>query len=160
MYFAILPATSWLGLAGSSPDAHQTLLSIPPWINHVTHVTPLTNVVISCHAVNDETLYSLQEPFEDGFANGDELTPAEEAAAKEAAEPKGVVKFGWVKGVLVNIATSTKLPSVSVKREGNRNSSWTKLWCFNHRFPPCLLVWFVFSSSVYFTHDKSSLDLV
>ncbi|KAG7322290.1 hypothetical protein KOW79_013636, partial [Hemibagrus wyckioides] len=41
------------------------------------------------------------EPFEDGFANGDELTPAEEAAAKEAAEPKGVVKFGWVKGVLV-----------------------------------------------------------
>ncbi|CAB1332423.1 unnamed protein product, partial [Coregonus sp. 'balchen'] len=41
------------------------------------------------------------EPFEDGFANGDELTPAEEAAAKEAAEPKGAVKFGWIKGVLV-----------------------------------------------------------
>ncbi|RVE65489.1 hypothetical protein OJAV_G00117000 [Oryzias javanicus] len=39
-----------------------------------------------------------KEPFEDGFANGDELTPAEEAAAKEAAEPKGVVKFGWIKG--------------------------------------------------------------
>uniref|UniRef100_A0A8D3DRP8 Solute carrier family 12 member 2 n=1 Tax=Scophthalmus maximus TaxID=52904 RepID=A0A8D3DRP8_SCOMX len=37
----------------------------------------------------------------DGFANGDELTPAEEAAAKEAAESKGVVKFGWIKGVLV-----------------------------------------------------------
>lgn len=49
---------------------------------------------------------SLQEPFEDGFANGDELTPAEEAAAKEAAEPKGVVKFGWVKGVLVNVSIS------------------------------------------------------
>ncbi|KAF3848706.1 hypothetical protein F7725_015203 [Dissostichus mawsoni] len=44
---------------------------------------------------------SSQEPFEDGFANGDELSPAEEAAAKEAAESKGVVKFGWVKGVLV-----------------------------------------------------------
>lgn len=43
-----------------------------------------------------------QEPFEDGFPNGDELTPAEEAAAKEAAEPKGVVKFGWIKGVLVS----------------------------------------------------------
>ncbi|GLD51851.1 solute carrier family 12 member 2-like isoform X1, partial [Lates japonicus] len=43
----------------------------------------------------------LLEPFEDGFANGDELTPAEEAAAKEAAESKGVVKFGWIKGVLV-----------------------------------------------------------
>ncbi|KAL4617673.1 Na-K-2Cl cotransporter-like [Arapaima gigas] len=42
-----------------------------------------------------------QEPFEDGFANGEELTPAEEAAAKEAAEPKGAVKFGWIKGVLV-----------------------------------------------------------
>nr|XP_055063005.1 solute carrier family 12 member 2 isoform X1 [Misgurnus anguillicaudatus] len=42
-----------------------------------------------------------KEPFEDGFANGDELTPAEEAAAKEASEPKGVVKFGWIKGVLV-----------------------------------------------------------
>uniref|UniRef100_A0A8C7TY53 Solute carrier family 12 member 2 n=1 Tax=Oncorhynchus mykiss TaxID=8022 RepID=A0A8C7TY53_ONCMY len=37
----------------------------------------------------------------DGFANGDELTPAEEAAAKEASEPKGAVKFGWIKGVLV-----------------------------------------------------------
>ncbi|TRY56775.1 hypothetical protein DNTS_032963 [Danionella cerebrum] len=44
---------------------------------------------------------SLQEPFEDGFANGDELTPAEEAAAKEVSESKGVVKFGWIKGVLV-----------------------------------------------------------
>lgn len=43
-----------------------------------------------------------KEPFEDGFANGDELTPAEEAAAKEAAESKGVVKFGWIKGVLVS----------------------------------------------------------
>nr|XP_023701051.1 solute carrier family 12 member 2 isoform X1 [Paramormyrops kingsleyae] len=42
-----------------------------------------------------------KEPFEDGFANGDELTPAEEAAAKEAVDPKGAVKFGWIKGVLV-----------------------------------------------------------
>ncbi|XP_061836715.1 solute carrier family 12 member 2 isoform X2 [Nerophis lumbriciformis] len=42
-----------------------------------------------------------KEPFEDGFANGDELTPAEEAAAKEALDSKGVVKFGWIKGVLV-----------------------------------------------------------
>uniref|UniRef100_A0A667Y2E5 Solute carrier family 12 member 2 n=1 Tax=Myripristis murdjan TaxID=586833 RepID=A0A667Y2E5_9TELE len=42
-----------------------------------------------------------KEPFEDGFANGEELTPAEEAAAKEAADSKGVVKFGWIKGVLV-----------------------------------------------------------
>ncbi|XP_041914609.1 solute carrier family 12 member 2 [Alosa sapidissima] len=42
-----------------------------------------------------------KEPFEDGFANGEELTPAEEAAAKEASDSKGVVKFGWIKGVLV-----------------------------------------------------------
>uniref|UniRef100_A0A8C5I4V5 Solute carrier family 12 member 2 n=1 Tax=Gouania willdenowi TaxID=441366 RepID=A0A8C5I4V5_GOUWI len=52
----------------------------------------------------DVLLFSLcvfQEPFEDGFANGDELTPAEESAAKEAADSKGVVKFGWIKGVLV-----------------------------------------------------------
>nr|XP_020474487.1 solute carrier family 12 member 2 isoform X2 [Monopterus albus] len=42
-----------------------------------------------------------KEPFEDGFANGDELTPAEEATAKEMADSKGVVKFGWIKGVLV-----------------------------------------------------------
>ncbi|XP_030625661.1 solute carrier family 12 member 2 isoform X2 [Chanos chanos] len=42
-----------------------------------------------------------KEPFEDGFANGEELTPAEEAANKEASESKGVVKFGWIKGVLV-----------------------------------------------------------
>ncbi|XP_067289782.1 solute carrier family 12 member 2 isoform X2 [Pseudorasbora parva] len=42
-----------------------------------------------------------KEPFEDGFANGEDLTPAEEAAAKEASESKGVVKFGWIKGVLV-----------------------------------------------------------
>uniref|UniRef100_A0A7N6B6A3 Solute carrier family 12 member 2 n=1 Tax=Anabas testudineus TaxID=64144 RepID=A0A7N6B6A3_ANATE len=42
-----------------------------------------------------------KEPFEDGFANGDELTPTDDAAAKESAESKGVVKFGWIKGVLV-----------------------------------------------------------
>ncbi|PWA15251.1 hypothetical protein CCH79_00020352 [Gambusia affinis] len=61
---------------------------------------------VPCHedcgtaALEDWSLRPL-EPFEDGFPNGDELTPAEEAAAKEAAEPKGVVKFGWIKGVLV-----------------------------------------------------------
>lgn len=42
-----------------------------------------------------------KEPFEDGYANGEETTPAQEAAAKEANEGKGVVKFGWIKGVLV-----------------------------------------------------------
>ncbi|XP_060927236.1 solute carrier family 12 member 2-like [Limanda limanda] len=43
-----------------------------------------------------------KEPFEDGLANGEELSAAEEAAALAAKEAKGgSVKFGWVKGVLV-----------------------------------------------------------
>lgn len=43
-----------------------------------------------------------QEPFEDGLANGEEPSAAEEAAALAAKERKGgTVKFGWVKGVLV-----------------------------------------------------------
>uniref|UniRef100_A0A1A8N0B0 Solute carrier family 12 (Sodium/potassium/chloride transporters), member 2 n=1 Tax=Nothobranchius pienaari TaxID=704102 RepID=A0A1A8N0B0_9TELE len=43
-----------------------------------------------------------KEPFEDGLANGEELSAAEEAAALMAKEAKGgTVKFGWVKGVLV-----------------------------------------------------------
>uniref|UniRef100_A0ACB8EQW7 Uncharacterized protein n=1 Tax=Sphaerodactylus townsendi TaxID=933632 RepID=A0ACB8EQW7_9SAUR len=41
------------------------------------------------------------EPFEDGYANGEEGTPTGEATAAYAADSKGVVKFGWIKGVLV-----------------------------------------------------------
>lgn len=37
------------------------------------------------------------------------MTPAEEAAAKEASESKGVVKFGWIKGVLVSNPRETVL---------------------------------------------------
>uniref|UniRef100_A0A7N8X4F5 Solute carrier family 12 member 2-like n=1 Tax=Mastacembelus armatus TaxID=205130 RepID=A0A7N8X4F5_9TELE len=45
-----------------------------------------------------------QEPFEDGLANGEEPSAAEEAAALAAKEGKGgTVKFGWIKGVLVSI---------------------------------------------------------
>lgn len=48
-----------------------------------------------------------QEPFEDGLANGDEPSAAEEAAALMAKEAKGgMVKFGWVKGVLVSLSWS------------------------------------------------------
>lgn len=57
--------------------------------------------VESLHS-KDHGCLAFQEPFEDGFPNGDEMSPAEEAAAKEAAESKGVVKFGWIKGVLVS----------------------------------------------------------
>lgn len=47
---------------------------------------------------------SPQEPFEEGLANGEELSAAEEAAALMAKEAKGgTVKFGWVKGVLVSV---------------------------------------------------------
>uniref|UniRef100_A0A3Q2ZLI7 Solute carrier family 12 member 2 n=1 Tax=Kryptolebias marmoratus TaxID=37003 RepID=A0A3Q2ZLI7_KRYMA len=43
-----------------------------------------------------------KEPLEDGLANGEEPSAAEEAAALMAKEAKGgTVKFGWVKGVLV-----------------------------------------------------------
>uniref|UniRef100_A0AAX7VAX2 Solute carrier family 12 member 2 n=1 Tax=Astatotilapia calliptera TaxID=8154 RepID=A0AAX7VAX2_ASTCA len=43
-----------------------------------------------------------KEPFEDGLANGEEPSAAEEAAALAAKEAKGgSVKFGWVKGVLI-----------------------------------------------------------
>nr|AGX01628.1 Na+:K+:2Cl- cotransporter 1b [Monopterus albus] len=43
-----------------------------------------------------------KEPFEEGLANGEEPSAAEEAAALAAKEAKGgTVKFGWVKGVLV-----------------------------------------------------------
>lgn len=45
-----------------------------------------------------------QELFEDGLANGEEPSAAEEAAALAAKEAKGgTVKFGWVKGVLVSV---------------------------------------------------------
>ncbi|XP_035514944.1 solute carrier family 12 member 2-like, partial [Morone saxatilis] len=44
-----------------------------------------------------------KEPFEDGLANGEEPSAAEEAAAALAAKEAkgGTIKFGWIKGVLV-----------------------------------------------------------
>ncbi|XP_075691976.1 solute carrier family 12 member 2 isoform X2 [Rhinoderma darwinii] len=42
-----------------------------------------------------------KEPFEDGFANGDEGTPTGDAVTNHVADGKGAVKFGWIKGVLV-----------------------------------------------------------
>ncbi|XP_061752514.1 solute carrier family 12 member 2-like [Nerophis ophidion] len=43
-----------------------------------------------------------KDPFDDGMANGEESSVAEEAAARAAKESKGgSIKFGWVKGVLV-----------------------------------------------------------
>ncbi|XP_057688066.1 solute carrier family 12 member 2-like [Corythoichthys intestinalis] len=43
-----------------------------------------------------------KDPLEDGMANGDEPSAAEEAASRAAKETKGTaIKFGWIKGVLV-----------------------------------------------------------
>ncbi|XP_053557616.1 solute carrier family 12 member 2 [Bombina bombina] len=42
-----------------------------------------------------------KEPFEDGFANGEDGTPTGDTATNHVADGKGVVKFGWIKGVLV-----------------------------------------------------------
>ncbi|KAG9355018.1 hypothetical protein JZ751_001731, partial [Albula glossodonta] len=52
------------------------------------------------HGQTPEALSDV-EPFDDGFANGEELTPADETTIMEAVESKGAVKFGWIKGVLV-----------------------------------------------------------
>uniref|UniRef100_A0A674K4T9 Solute carrier family 12 member 2 n=1 Tax=Terrapene triunguis TaxID=2587831 RepID=A0A674K4T9_9SAUR len=43
----------------------------------------------------------LPSSFHDGYANGEEGTPPGEADATYAADSKGIVKFGWIKGVLV-----------------------------------------------------------
>ncbi|KAM9329330.1 solute carrier family 12 member 2 isoform 2-T2 [Gastrophryne carolinensis] len=42
-----------------------------------------------------------KEPFEDGYANGEDGTPTGDGITNHVAESKGVVKFGWIKGVLV-----------------------------------------------------------
>uniref|UniRef100_A0A8C7KX43 Solute carrier family 12 member 2 n=1 Tax=Oncorhynchus kisutch TaxID=8019 RepID=A0A8C7KX43_ONCKI len=87
---------------------HNTIDAVPNIDFYRQSAAPLGDKLIrpTLSELHDEldkrsVSFCLQEPFEDGFANGDELSPAEEAAAKEAAEPKGAVKFGWIKGVLV-----------------------------------------------------------
>lgn len=63
-------------------------------------------------------LFFSQEPFEDGYANGEEGTPAGEAAATYTPDSKGVVKFGWIKGVLVSLVYCT---SVSCRYDPSNN---------------------------------------
>uniref|UniRef100_W5MPE5 Solute carrier family 12 member 2 n=1 Tax=Lepisosteus oculatus TaxID=7918 RepID=W5MPE5_LEPOC len=79
---------------------HNTIDAVPNIDFYRLTAAPLGEKLIrpSLAELHDE---QDKEPFEDGYANGEELTPAEEAAAKEASEPKGVVKFGWIKGVLI-----------------------------------------------------------
>ncbi|XP_025912753.1 solute carrier family 12 member 2 isoform X3 [Apteryx rowi] len=79
---------------------HNTMDAVPR-IDHYRHTAAdLGEKLIrpSLAELHDELD---KEPFEDGFANGEEGTPAGEAAATYTPDSKGVVKFGWIKGVLV-----------------------------------------------------------
>lgn len=96
--------TIWSGQSGglgttSHSRAHSTVEAPEAadiYENTGYSVQPHLNC-ISIYIVID-----FQEPFEDGLANGEEPSAAEEAAALAAKERKGgTVKFGWVKGVLV-----------------------------------------------------------
>lgn len=83
-----------------------------PLINKLIH-QPFTSALVHflcyslAHALSLCSILAVigcQEPFEDGVANGEEPSAAEEAAALAAKEAKGgSVKFGWVKGVLVSV---------------------------------------------------------
>ncbi|XP_067425361.1 solute carrier family 12 member 2 isoform X2 [Emydura macquarii macquarii] len=79
---------------------HNTMDAVPR-IDHYRHTAAeLGEKLIrpSLAELHDELD---KEPFEDGYANGEEGTPPGEADATYAAESKGIVKFGWIKGVLV-----------------------------------------------------------
>ncbi|XP_036381909.1 solute carrier family 12 member 2-like [Megalops cyprinoides] len=80
---------------------HNTIDAVPNIDFYRQTVAPLGEKLIrpSLSELHDELD---KEPFDDGLANGEELTPAEEAAVIEVTkESKGTVKFGWIKGVLV-----------------------------------------------------------
>ncbi|XP_035236005.1 solute carrier family 12 member 2-like isoform X1 [Anguilla anguilla] len=79
---------------------HNTIDAVPNIDFYRQTVAPLGEKLIrpTLSELHDELD---KEPFDEGFANGEELTPADEAAVTEPAEQKGAVKFGWIKGVLV-----------------------------------------------------------
>jgi len=72
----------------------------------------------SVNHIEDKLFFFPKEPFEDGYANGEEGTPAGDAAATYAPDSKGVVKFGWIKGVLVSLMHCT---SVSYRYDLSNN---------------------------------------
>uniref|UniRef100_A0A4X2LBI9 Solute carrier family 12 member 2 n=1 Tax=Vombatus ursinus TaxID=29139 RepID=A0A4X2LBI9_VOMUR len=79
---------------------HNTMDAVPR-IDHYRHTAANLGEKLlrpSLAELHDELE---KEPFEDGFANGEEGTPTREAVVTYTAESKGVVKFGWIKGVLV-----------------------------------------------------------
>ncbi|GCC19977.1 solute carrier family 12 member 2 isoform X1 [Chiloscyllium punctatum] len=79
---------------------HNTIDAVPRIDHYRNTVAQLGEKLIrpSLAELHDELD---KEPFEDGYANGEEASPAEEAVSKHVVDNKGVVKFGWVKGVLV-----------------------------------------------------------
>uniref|UniRef100_A0A8C6QQN4 Solute carrier family 12, member 2 n=1 Tax=Nannospalax galili TaxID=1026970 RepID=A0A8C6QQN4_NANGA len=79
---------------------HNTMDAVPR-IDHYRHTAAQLGEKLlrpSLAELHDEIE---KEPFEDGFANGEESTPTRDAVVTYTAESKGVVKFGWIKGVLV-----------------------------------------------------------
>ncbi|TKC43506.1 hypothetical protein EI555_016375 [Monodon monoceros] len=76
---------------------HNTMDAVPR-IDHYRHTAAQLGEKLlrpSLAELHDELE---KEPFEDGFANGEESTPTREAVVTYTAESKGVVKFGWIKG--------------------------------------------------------------
>nr|DBA23309.1 TPA: hypothetical protein GDO54_014236 [Pyxicephalus adspersus] len=79
---------------------HNTIDAVPR-IDHYRHTAADLGEKLlrpSLAELHDE--YD-KEPFEDGFANGEEGTPTGDAVTNHVADSTGVVKFGWIKGVLV-----------------------------------------------------------
>ncbi|XP_078425135.1 solute carrier family 12 member 2 [Cetorhinus maximus] len=79
---------------------HNTIDAVPRIDHYRNTVAQLGEKLIrpSLAELHDELD---KEPFEDGYVNGEETSPAVEAVSKHVVDNKGVVKFGWVKGVLV-----------------------------------------------------------
>uniref|UniRef100_A0A8C8RHF9 Solute carrier family 12 member 2 n=1 Tax=Pelusios castaneus TaxID=367368 RepID=A0A8C8RHF9_9SAUR len=87
---------------------HNTIDAVPR-IDHYRHTAAeLGEKLIrpSLAELHDEldkvrSCRCLHSSAQDGYANGEEGTPPGEADATYAADSKGIVKFGWIKGVLV-----------------------------------------------------------
>ncbi|XP_049649947.1 solute carrier family 12 member 2-like isoform X3 [Accipiter gentilis] len=79
---------------------HNTMDAVPR-IDHYRHTAAdLGEKLIrpSLAELHDELD---KEPFEEGYANREEGMPTGEAVATYIPDSKGIVKFGWIKGVLV-----------------------------------------------------------
>uniref|UniRef100_A0A8C9YV32 Solute carrier family 12 member 3 n=1 Tax=Sander lucioperca TaxID=283035 RepID=A0A8C9YV32_SANLU len=84
---------------------HNTIDAVPniDFYRHTAATLGEKLIRPSLSELHDELDKVKSEPFEDGLANGEEPSAAEEAAAALAAKEAkgGTIKFGWVKGVLI-----------------------------------------------------------